>query len=103
MEKLLPDQLKSLWQSVEMKRLSPEEFEVEQERLTNEYKQLWTPALSLEGQPDLTASLLAETGRYVGCDDLAEIERRCRHGVLAVKQEWETTFHAGDLQTAEKF
>ncbi len=103
MNQLLPDRLKELWNEVEAKRLRPEQFETEQERLLAEYKQLWGQALSLNGHTDLKSSLLAETGLYVGCSDLAEVERRCQRGYVAVKQEWESTFKAGDLQSVEKF
>src|SRR5580765_6294358 len=100
---LLPDQLEKLWQSVEAKQLSPEEFEAEQNRLLDEYKQTWTQALLLDGQKDLKESLLREVSIYTGCDDLAETERRCRQGGAGVKKEWETTFRPGEWQTAEQF
>lgn len=103
MEELLPDQLKNLWKEVDANRLSAEDFHAEEERLTDVYRSIWADALKLDGHADLTSSLLAETGLYVGCDDLAEVERRCRQGVHAVKEEWETTFLAEDEKTIEKF
>ena len=103
MNALLPDQLKSLWKMVEAERITPEHYETEHERLIGEYKQVWTEALLLEGQQELKNSLLAEVGMYVGCDDLAEIERRCQRGMDDVKAEWERSFRAGDLRSAEQF
>jgi mycofactocin glycosyltransferase len=102
-EALLPDALKALWKEVEAKRATVEAYTQEQERHLAEYKQTWSAALMLDGQPDLKTSLLAETGLYVDCDDLAEVERRCRLGVAAVREEWESKFRAGDTKTVEKF
>jgi mycofactocin glycosyltransferase len=100
---LVPDQLKALWKEVEAKRLTYDEFVQEQNRLTDDLKRVWAAALSLEGHSDLTQSLLSETGLYSGCADLAEVERRCRAGVTAVKQEWEASFRPGDNRTVEEF
>src|SRR5262245_23937821 len=68
-EKLLPEVLKELWQSVDEQRLSREQFYDEQQRHLDAYRQIWRCALALEGHPDLRESLLWELGTYVGCDD----------------------------------
>jgi hypothetical protein len=65
MEKLLPDQLRALWQAVDQKQLTTEAFTREQDRLQGEYQQTWQQALCLGGYQDLHASLLAELGVYM--------------------------------------
>jgi len=49
MEKLLPEQLQHLWQSVLAQELTTEEFSGMQERLTDEYRATWKQALLLYG------------------------------------------------------
>jgi hypothetical protein len=77
MEKLLPEQLQHLWQSVVAQELTAAELSGMQERLTDEYRQTWERALLLSGHQDLQDSLLAEIGRYEGCVDV-ELQRRCQ-------------------------
>ena len=101
MEMLLPDKLKELWQAVQHGRLDWEKFDAEQERLLDEYKATWTEALILNGQPDLTRSLVSEIASSVGSTDIAEVERRCRAGVTDVKGEWEASVSRGD--SVERF
>ena len=67
MEKLLPEQLQHLWQSVVAQELTTDEFSGTQERLTDEYRATWKQALLLSGHQDLQGSLLGEIGRYEGC------------------------------------
>ena len=102
-ETLLPDRLRTLWESVETRKLTPEQFEAQQEQLMAEYRLAWSKALLLDDERHLTPSLMKEVALYVGLDDPAEAERRCREGVTAVKTHWEKTFRKEDLQTAEKF
>src|SRR5712692_10392846 len=103
MEKLLPDQLKELWQSVEQKQLTADEFCAEQERLLDEYRALWTRALLLEGHRDLKESTLLELGRHHGCDDLAEIQRRCAGALARTKGEWLEKVDPDDRNSVEQF
>lgn len=103
MEKLLPDRLKELWQSVEQKQLSAEAFSSEQERLVGEYRKTWEQAQRLEGYRDLPESMFAELGRYVGCEDLVEIQRRCTQAVANVKQEWQAKVDSVNPQSIERF
>ncbi|MBI3330388.1 MAG: class I SAM-dependent methyltransferase [Nitrospinae bacterium] len=103
MEKLLPDQLKELWQSVVQKQLTTEAFTSEQERLLAEYRNTWKRALLLEGYEDLPESIFAELGRYVGCEDLAEVQLRCTHAVANVKREWQEKVDPGNRQSVEQF
>src|SRR5262249_42559184 len=87
-EKLLPEVLKELWQSVDEQRFSGEQFYYEQQHHLDGYRQIWREALALEGHQHLRESLLWELGAYVGCDDLTEIERRCMIGWKGVEEEW---------------
>ena len=103
MEKLLPDQLKALWQAVDQKQLTTEEFTREQERLLGEYRQTWAQALLRQGHLDLQASLLAELSVYMHCDDLAEIQRRCEQAVATLKGEWHAQVRPEDLRSIERF
>jgi SAM-dependent methyltransferase len=103
METLLPDRLRALWQSVERNELTVETYTSEQERLLADYQKTWSHALLQEGYADLPASLLAELGGYVGCEDMAEIRLRCTHAVANVRQEWETTVESGNPRSVELF
>src|SRR5437899_12903147 len=103
MEKLLPDVLKDLWQTVVEDRFTGEQFYHEKERLLDEYRHTWTQALVLEGHESLKESLLSELGSYVGCEDLAEVERRCGIGWKSVEDEWHETVDAGNRQSIERF
>jgi len=100
---LLPDQLKQLWQSVDEKRLSVEQFSQEQERLLLEYRNLWEQALILDKQKNLQESLCSELAQYSGCEDLSEIRRRCSFALSHVKDEWHGTVECEDHQSVEQF
>lgn len=100
MEKLLPDQLQTLWHAVEQKQLTTEAFTSEQDRLLGEYQQTWKQALLLNGFQDLPESLLSELSVYMRCDDVAEIRRRCAQAVAALKSEWQEQVRAADWQAA---
>ena len=104
MERLLPDQLHYLWQSVVTQELSAEEFTDLQERFTDEYRALWKQALLLPGHQDLQDSLLAEIGDYEGCPDRSELRRRCQQAVAHVRQEWqEQGVNPDDRGAVERF
>lgn len=103
MERLLPDQLKELWDSVERKELSAEQFDVEQKRLLTEYRSLWTNTLFLNGYEDLRTSLMGELGLYTNCDDFVEIELRCREAVKSLAQEWRDKVDVTNRQSVESF
>jgi SAM-dependent methyltransferase len=101
--KLLPDELKDLWQAVDRHELTVEAFTREQERLLAGYRRTWEDALRLEGHGDLRESLLAELGVYTRCSDLAEVERLCTHAVATLKQEWQATVTSDEPQSIERF
>jgi 2-polyprenyl-3-methyl-5-hydroxy-6-metoxy-1,4-benzoquinol methylase len=103
MEQLLPQRLKAFWQTVLQHQHTAEDYAREYERALADYRRLWEQALILEGQRDLSASLLAELGRYTDCDDVAEVQRRCVHAVASVKHEWESTVQAADRRSIERF
>jgi SAM-dependent methyltransferase len=103
MGKLLPDELKDLWQAVERQELSREAFAREQERLLAGYRQTWEEALRLEGHRDLRESLIAELGMYTQSADLAEIERLCTHAVVMLKREWQVNVTPGERRSIERF
>jgi len=103
MEKLLPDQLKGLWQAVVQQELTADEFARRQEGLLAEYAKTWTQALLIEGYADLQESLLAEIGQYVGCTDIGELQRRCQQAVPHVRQEWQQQVNPGDPRSIAQF
>jgi len=103
MSKLLPDQLKELWQCVECKNMSTEEFGKEQDRLLAEYRSTWERALLLSGHHDLQESLLCELGMYLGCADAAETRNRCCNALADVKGEWHGKVDGASRESVEQF
>ena len=103
MERLLADQLKRLWQCVEAKKLFTEEFNIKHEHGLAEYRKVWSDALILDGQEDLQQSLLIELGCYMNCENLTEIERRCRRAVDNLATEWRDKVHPTDRMSIENF
>jgi mycofactocin glycosyltransferase len=87
-DKLLPDALKDLWETVDEGLLSRHAFYREQRRLFGVHRRVWREALVLNGYAKLRESLLRELGQYVGCSDLTELERRCSLGWKGVEDEW---------------
>ena len=102
-EKLLPDRLKDLWQDVEHRLLTHEQFLQEQARGLAEYRRLWDEALICGNCTDLRQSLHEELARYSGCRDLGEIERRCASALADVKGEWCGGVNRADDQSVAKF
>jgi 2-polyprenyl-3-methyl-5-hydroxy-6-metoxy-1,4-benzoquinol methylase len=103
MEKLLPDKLKELWQSVEQKELLTEEFNLQQERGLAQYRKIWTDALLLNRQQDLQESLVYELALYMRCEDSAEIQLRCRRAVENLAKEWREKVNPTDRKSVESF
>ena len=102
--KLLPDELKSLWDPANREGATDDQLWRSQERLMDAYRTVWADALRLSGYTTLRESLLAEVGEYIGLSDTAEIERRCREAVSAVKAEWhEKDTRPTDRQAVEAF
>jgi len=103
MEKLLPDQLKDLWQAVDQNRITRERFTQEHERLLSEYRNLWEQALILDGHKDLQESLCSELASYSDCEDLSEIQRRCLCALSDVKGEWQGAVDRLDQHSVHQF
>lgn len=103
MEKLLPDQLKALWQAVDQKQLTVEAYTSEQERLLGAYRQTWEQALRLGEHQALSESLLAELGSHMRCADMDEIQHRCVQAVATLKGEWHEQVDPGDRHSIEQF
>jgi 2-polyprenyl-3-methyl-5-hydroxy-6-metoxy-1,4-benzoquinol methylase len=97
-EALVPSRLKALWAETERGRLSNEQFYAQQQEWIGGYAEIWTDALLLPGENDLKHSVWVELGRLEGCDDLAEIERRCRSAMLKLRDEWNVGFREGDAE-----
>ena len=101
---LLPDRVKELWTAGRRDNVPAEQLWQEQQRLTTEYKDIWSDALRFGDHADLKSSLLSEVGDYVGCTDLGVVERRCRGAVVELKDEWERRgIDAADAAAVEAF
>ncbi len=103
MEKLLPDVLKELWQSVDDKQLTGRQFYDEQKRRLDEYRRIWEDALLLEGRRNLKKSLVWELGSYLGMKNLSEVERQCRRATATAKREWLKKVQPADRQAVEQY
>jgi 2-polyprenyl-3-methyl-5-hydroxy-6-metoxy-1,4-benzoquinol methylase len=104
MQQLGPEQLNQLWQSVERKEATEEEYALAEEKMLDAYSSVWRQALLLEGRADLQESLLSELSRYLGCADPAEIRRRCQGAVHAIKEAWnEKTSRSTNRTAVEEF
>ncbi len=103
MEKLLPDVLKELWQTVDGERFTGEQFYFEQERRLDGHRDTWKQALIMGGHQNLKESLLRELGAYVGCQDIAEMERRGQNAMTAAKHDWEGRVDPSKRQTVERY
>ena len=102
-EALVPSRLKALWAETEAGRLTSEQCYARQQEWIGEYAEIWTDALLLPGENDLKHSLCAELGKLEGCDNLTEIERRCRSAMLKMKEEWNLGFREGDAEFVVKY
>lgn len=102
MDQLLPDQLKADWAEVESGRLTAEEFDARQQAWTEEYRQIWRKALLLDGQSDLTASLLAEIARF-SSEPIELVEQRCKGAVTAIANEWTAQVSVGSRESVERY
>jgi mycofactocin glycosyltransferase len=103
MEKLLPDQLREFWQTVERQEHTTEEYTEAYERALAAYHQTWQAALVWNGHEDLQQSILAELAHYTQCADVSEIQRRCEQAVSHVKGEWKEQVKTPDRQSIERF
>lgn len=103
MEKLLPDHLKELWRSVELGRMTREEFTLEQERLVGGYRGRWQAALLCGGQTELESSLVAELALYFGHGETERARLECSDALANVKGEWHEAVDPTDRRSVERF
>ncbi len=103
MEKLLPDVLKELWQSVDDKQLTGPQFYDEQKRRLDTYRRMWRDALVLEGRWNLRKSLVWELGSYLGIKNLSQVERQAKDAMLRTETEWHQRVDPGNRQAVEQF
>jgi hypothetical protein len=95
---LVPSRLKALWVEVEAGRLTREQWYARQQEWIGGYAEIWADGLLLPGENDLQRSICVELGNLEDCDDLAEIERRCRSAMLKMKEEWDVGFREDDAE-----
>jgi hypothetical protein len=103
MGKLVPEQIKELWQRVKQQNISAEDCYLEQERLLDTYRSLWKNALCLETHQDLQESILWELGQYMDCGNLAEVRSRCQIAVATLRKEWQAKVTVGDRKSVEQY
>jgi SAM-dependent methyltransferase len=97
-EALVPSRIKALWTEVDAGRLTNEQHYARQQEWIRGYAEIWADGLLLPGEHDLKHSLCVELGKLEGCDNLAEIEDRCRSAMLKLKEEWNAGFREGDAE-----
>ena len=95
---LVPSRLKALWAEAEAGRLTTEEFSAQERELIRGYAEIWADALLLPGEQDLKRSICVELGNLVGCDDLAEIERKCQSALHDMRDQWNAEVKKGDAE-----
>jgi len=86
---LVPRQLKNLWKQVESSQLSQAEFQKTEQELVDAYRRIWADGLTGMPEGSLKEHLCRELAEIEGIDDLELVEKRCRRGVEAMKEEWE--------------
>ena len=102
-EKPLTTQLRELWARTDTKEITREAAMAEQERLLDEYRQVWIQALLLNGESDLTHSILTEIARRRGIKDLISVRQRCQEAVQSLKRAWHEKVQTVDARNVERF
>lgn len=100
---LLPDELVRLWGTVEEGRLSLDRFYQLQDRLLEEYRELWKQALLLGGGSDLQESIVREIGAYLGETDSGKTRQLCDEALSTIKNEWHEQVGAIDQDAVRSF
>ena len=88
-EQPLATQLRELWARVDTHELTSDDAMIEQERLLTGYRQIWSDALRLKGERDLTHSTLVELAARHRTSDLAAVRKRCEDAVKSLKNAWD--------------
>ena len=102
-EKPLATQLRELWARVDAHAITTDAAMAEQERLLAGYREIWTRALLLKGEHDLTHSTLIELATRRHTDDLAAVRERCEHAVKSLKDAWDHDVKTVDAPHVERF
>src|SRR5262245_41336174 len=102
-ERPLAAQLRDLWARVDTNEITSDAAMAEQERLLDTYRQVWTRALLLKGETDLTHSTLKELATRRGTNDLAAVRRRCEDAVQSLKLAWDEDVETVDTTHVERF
>ena len=102
-EKPLATELRELWARVDAHAITSDAAMAEQERLLDGYRQIWTQALLLKGEDDLTHSTLIELAKRRQTDDLASVQRRCEDAVKSLKHAWTKDVKTVDAPHVERF
>ena len=102
-DKPLATQLRELWARVDREDLSSDDAMAEQQRLLSGYRRIWSQALMLKGQRDLTHSTLTELASRRQTTDLAAVRRRCEEAVKSLKHAWDNDVKTVDTPHVERF
>lgn len=102
-EQPLATQLRELWARAETHEITSDAAMAEQERLLAGYRQLWSEALRLKGERDLTHSTLVELAARRQTSDLAAVRRRCEDAVKSLKAAWDKDVKTVDTSHVERF
>ena len=102
-EQPLAVQLRELWARVETHELTSDDAMVEQDRLLTGYRQIWSDALRLKGERDLTHSTLVELAARHRTSDLAAVRKRCEDAVKSLKTAWDKDVQTVDTPHVERF
>jgi len=102
-EKPLAAQLRELWALADTQEITREAAMVEQELLLDGYRQVWIQALLLNGESDLTHSILTEIARRRGTKDLISVQQRCQRAVQSLKHAWHEKVQTVDASNVERF
>ena len=102
-EQPLAAQLRDLWARVETREITKDAAVAGQERLLAGYRKIWSDALLLEGERDLTNSTLTELARRHRIDDLETVRRRCEDAVTSLKHAWDKDVTSVDTVHVERF
>jgi 2-polyprenyl-3-methyl-5-hydroxy-6-metoxy-1,4-benzoquinol methylase len=102
-EQPLATQLRDLWARVETKEITSDTAMAGQERLLAGYRRIWSEALLLEGERDLTHSTLTELSRRRQGEDIETVRRRCEDAVKSLKHAWDEDVKSIDTVHVERF
>ena len=102
-ETLLPTLFRDIWAQVEANKLSAANAMEKQDRLMDEYRKVWSDALLIPGDDNLTHSAIVEIARYRALEDLEIVRRRCEDAVGRLKHEWEQIVETIDAHHVKRF